>query len=88
MMPDLGQCGMAIRLIRTREQAQDYWRQTDAPLVAQHYAPGPHEIGVFYYRFPHEARGRIFAITEKIFPLITGDGRSTLTELIERDGRA
>ena len=43
---------------------------------------------MFYYRFPHEARGHIFAITEKIFPVLTGDGRSTIFELIWADCRA
>jgi hypothetical protein len=54
----------------------------------QRYAEGPHEIGVFYYRFPHESRGHIFAITEKIFPIITGDGCSTISELVRGDPRA
>jgi membrane protein DedA with SNARE-associated domain len=88
LKPDVGQRGAGIKLIRTVEQAEDYLRQTSAPLVAQRYAPGPLEAGIFYYRFPHEARGRIFAITEKLFPILVGDGKSTLTELIWSDPRA
>lgn len=88
LKPDVGQRGAGIKLIRTEEQAIAYLEQTDAPLVLQRYAPGPHEIGVFYYRFPHESRGHIFAITEKIFPILKGDGRSTIRELIWRDSRA
>jgi len=63
-------------------------RQTSAPLVVQRYAPGPHEAGIFYYRFPHESHGRIFAITEKLFPILVGNGHSTVTELVWRDSRA
>jgi len=37
---------------------------------------------VFYYRIPGEERGRIFSITDKVFPVVVGDGRSTLAELI------
>jgi membrane protein DedA with SNARE-associated domain len=88
LKPDVGQRGAGIKLIRAEEQALDYLRQTSAPLVLQRYAPGPHEIGVFYYRFPDEPSGRIFAITEKIFPLLTGDGRSTVAELVWNDPRA
>ncbi len=88
LKPDVGQRGVGVKLIRTREQAEDYLRQTPAPLVAQRYAPGPHEAGIFYYRFPDEPRGRIFAITEKIFPTIVGDGRHTIADLIARDPRA
>jgi hypothetical protein len=56
--------------------------------LVQGYAPGPHEVGIFYYRFPHQPRGQIFAITEKIFPRLVGDGRHTIAELIESDPRA
>lgn len=88
LKPDVGQRGVGIKLIRSREQAEDYLRRTSASLVVQRYAPGPHEIGIFYYRFPHETRGHIFAITEKIFPKLVGDARHTIGELIERDPRA
>jgi membrane protein DedA with SNARE-associated domain len=88
LKPDVGQRGVGVKVIRTREQAEGYLRQTSAPLVAQRYVPGPCELGVFYYRFPHEQRGHILAITEKIFPTIVGDGRSTIAELIRHDPRA
>ena len=88
LKPDVGQRGAGIKLIRSAEQAEDYLRQTSAPLLAQRYAPGPLEAGIFYYRFPHEARGHIFAITEKVFPILIGDGKSTVTELIWSDPRA
>ena len=86
--PDVGQRGAGIKLIRSAEQAEAYLRQTSAPLVVQRYAAGPLEAGIFYYRFPHEARGHVFAITEKLFPVLVGDGKSTLAELVWRDPRA
>lgn len=88
LKPDVGQRGVGVKLIRSQEQAAAHVQQATAPLLIQRYAPGPHEIGVFYYRFPHEPRGRIFAITEKIFPTITGDGQRTIEELIWEDKRA
>ena len=88
LKPDVGQRGVGIKLIRSAEQAETYLRQTSAPLIAQRYAPGPQEAGIFYYRFPHEPHGHIFAITEKLFPVLVGDGKSTVTELLWRDLRA
>jgi membrane protein DedA with SNARE-associated domain len=88
LKPDVGQRGVGVKLIRYARQADEYVRSACVPLVAQRYAPGPHEIGVFYYRFPGDARGRIFAITEKVFPTITGDGVRTMEELIWADSRA
>jgi len=88
LKPDVGQRGNGVRLIRSMHAALEYLEKIDAPVILQRYAPGPYEAGVFYYRFPEESRGHIFAITEKIFPVITGDGIRTVEELIRADERA
>jgi len=88
LKPDVGQRGVGIKLVRNEEQVEHYLGLTLAPLVAQRYAPGPFEAGIFYYRFPGEPRGKIFAITEKVFPILTGNGGGTIGELIENDARA
>ena len=88
MKPDLGQRGAGIKLIHSESQAKAYLKKTNAGLLVQRFAEGPHEVGIYYYRFPQEARGRIFAITEKVFPVVIGDGKSTLAELIWQDDRA
>lgn len=87
LKPDLGQRGVGVKLIRTQAQVDEYLRQTHVPLIAQQYAAGPLEAGIFYYRLPHESRGRIFAITEKVFPVLVGDGKSTVAVLIQNDPR-
>ncbi|HZQ39566.1 MAG TPA: DedA family protein, partial [Rhizomicrobium sp.] len=74
LKPDVAQRGSGFRLVRAWDEAREYLNHVTEDVVAQEYAPGPGEAGIFYYRFPHETRGRIFAITEKIFPTIIGDG--------------
>src|SRR6266446_3459004 len=88
LKPDVGQRGNGVRLIRSMRAALEYLQSVDAPAIVQRYVAGPCEAGVFYYRFPHESRGHIFAITAKIFPTITGDGLHTVEELIRTDLRA
>src|SRR5579863_5801846 len=88
LKPDLGQRGDGVKLIRSEEQARAYLEHSPAALLVQRFAEGPHEAGIFYYRFPNETGGHIFAITEKIFPQITGDGQTTVSELVWRDPRA
>jgi membrane protein DedA with SNARE-associated domain len=88
LKPDVGQRGAGVKLVRNEQQARAYLGQTAAPLLVQRYAEGPYELGVFYFRFPHEPRGHIFSITEKLFPCVTGDGRSTIAELVWADPRA
>src|SRR5437667_3257079 len=88
LKPDVGQRGNGVRLIRSMRAALGHLQSVDAPVIVQRYVAGPREAGVFYYRFPHESRGHIFAITKKIFPTITGDGIHTVEELIRTDLRA
>src|SRR5436189_48915 len=83
-----GRRGNGVRLIRSMRAALEYLQSFDAPVIVQRYVAGPREAGVFYYCVPHESRGHIFAITEKIFPTITGDGIRSVEELIRTDERA
>jgi hypothetical protein len=55
--------------------------------IIQEYVAG-YEYGVFYYRYPGEKEGTLFSITDKRLLTLTGDGRSTLEQLILQDERA
>lgn len=84
--PDQGQRGSGVEIARTLAALRD--RLADSgDLIVQEYVQG-HEFGVFYYRYPDELRGRILSITEKRFPVLCGDGHSTLDELILNNDRA
>ena len=88
LKPNVAQRGSGFKLVRHVEEARDYLARVTGEVVLQEYAPGPCEIGIFYYRFPEEPRGRIFAITEKVFPEIVGDGKRSVEKLIRADARA
>ena len=88
LKPDVGQRGAGFQIIRDEERAERYTATFPAPLVMQEYLPGPLEAGIFYHRHPKESEGHILAITWKDFPSVTGDGTSTLSELILNDPRA
>lgn len=87
LKPDVGERGAGVRLIRDDATARSYLETNTYPVLAQVYHPGPFEAGVFYYRYPGVPTGHIFSITDKRFPVIHGDGRSTLAELIWRHPR-
>jgi membrane protein DedA with SNARE-associated domain len=80
--PDVGQRGAGVRLIGDVPQLDDYLARSAGDLLLQRYHPGPYEAGIFYYRFPGERHGRIFSITDKQFPVVVGDGCSTLAQLV------
>ncbi len=88
LKPDTGQRGAGFKIVGSFEEAEEYLSQVSAPIVLQKYVEGPEEAGVFYYRFPRQQKGHIFGITRKEFPVVVGNGVSSLKELIERDSRA
>jgi hypothetical protein len=85
--PDVGQRGSGVSIIRSLAQLQEYLKQAPYPVILQEYIPGE-EYGVFYYRNPGHCRGHIFSVTEKRMPILIGDGKRTLEELILADERA
>lgn len=86
--PDVGQRGSGVRKVSNLAAAEECLKADGFLRIAQRYVPGPREAGIFYYRRPQERKGRIFAITHKVFPKLIGDGRRTLRELIQNDERA
>ena len=88
LKPDTAQRGAGFRRIESFDEIENYVAQVSGPLILQRYVQGPKEAGIFYYRFPKEHKGHIFSITRKQFPVVVGDGRQALRELIESDSRA
>lgn len=90
LKPDRGQRGEGVTIAHDPEAVEVFFRSDTAgacDTIVQRYVPGP-ELGVFYYRLPGEAKGRVFSITEKVLPQVKGDGRSTVEELVLGDPRA
>ena len=88
LKPDTAQRGAGFKKIKSWQEAGAYLARVQTSIVLQKYVSGPHEAGVFYYRFSGEEQGHVFSITHKTFPIVVGDGRRTLTELIQQDDRA
>jgi hypothetical protein len=47
----------------------------------------PKEMGIFYIRYPEEEHGKITGIVEKEFLIITGNGVSTIEQLLNQTPR-
>ena len=88
--PDIGCNGTGVRLLRDRAAMQRYMAEFPAgeTVVLQHYVGAPSEAGIFYIRHPGEPSGRITSLTLKQPPVVVGDGRSRLRDLILADERA
>lgn len=87
LKPDQGERGAGVAIVRTEAERDAYLRGAARDILVQRYVGGV-EFGVFYCRMPGDVCGRVVSITEKRFPVVVGDGRSELGELVRRDKRA
>jgi membrane protein DedA with SNARE-associated domain len=88
LKPDVGQRGFAVRIIKNEEDLREYLNNSPFDRIVQRWSSLPQEAGIFYVRMPNEKTGKIFSITDKIFPFVVGDGKTQLGELILKDKRA
>lgn len=81
--PDQGERGNGVRWVESESAARDYLSREPRTVIVQVPHDGPFEAGVFYVRHPGAERGYVFSITDKRFPVVTGDGTSTVAGLIQ-----
>ena len=88
--PDLGLCGYGVRLLANMGELQAYLAAFPAneTVVLQAYLPQEGEAGIFYARDPITGNARIIGLALRYFPRVTGDGVSTIAELMALDPRA
>lgn len=88
--PDLGLCGYGVRLLPDMAALRAYLAvfPSGETVVLQRYLPQEGEAGIFYARDPVTGEGRIIGLALRYFPRVTGDGRSTVAQLVAADVRA
>lgn len=85
--PDIGQRGMLVKLIRSDEELRDYLHSSRVDFLVQEFISYQNEAGIFYYRIPGERSGYISGIVGKEFLTVTGDGHSTIEQLLLTEKR-
>jgi hypothetical protein len=88
LKPDVGERGRGVEIVRTKELLSAALQKRSGDFLVQEYADLPMELGVMYSRHPDEESGKITSVVIKEFPKVTGNGTSTLQELILGDLRA
>lgn len=88
--PDLGLCGHGVRRIDGPAALLAYARAfpDGQVMVLQRYLPEDGEAGIFYARDPASGIGRIIGLALRHYPRVTGDGHSSIGQLIAADPRA
>ncbi len=85
--PDIGLRGSGVKKINSVEDLKAYHQKADFDFLIQDLIPYQHEVGIFYVRYPDEQKGRITGIVSKEFVIVTGDGISTIAQLIQKNPR-
>lgn len=87
--PDVGFRGLLVKKIQTVSDLKTYLQKhQNLNLIVQEYISYKNECGIFYHRIPNEATGKITSITLKKYLTVTGNGCSSLEELILANDRA
>ncbi|MEJ7625635.1 MAG: hypothetical protein WKF35_02140 [Ferruginibacter sp.] len=82
--PNVGMMGFMFRKIESPDDLRKYHNKIPVNYVVQDLIEYPLEVSVFYYRLPYERKGTISGFLKKESPYVTGDGHSTLWELIKQ----
>jgi hypothetical protein len=85
--PDIGMQGKAVVKVNSGQELMGVIAQFSVDYLIQPFIHYPNEIGIFYVRFPDESKGSITGIVEKEFLTVTGDGFSTIEELLHHNPR-
>lgn len=86
--PEIGERGYMVKRINDRNEIQNYISNLKTNFLVQDLVDLPCEFGIFYTRFPNQQNGKVTSVVIKEMLAVTGDGQSTLQELIFAKDRA
>ena len=85
--PDVGCKGRGVKKLNSPEELNFYLKNSTLDFHIQEFIHYENEVGIFYYRYPGQAKGQISGIVRKEFLAVTGDGKSTVKDLLKADQR-
>ena len=86
--PDVGGRGRGVKALRDEEDVRSYVQNAFLDFHIQEFVAFRNEVGIFYYRYPNQETGTISGIVRKEFLSVTGDGKSSIKELLMTEKRA
>lgn len=86
--PDIGGRGRGVKVLRCEGDVIRYANNAALDFHIQEFVNYDKEVGIFYYRYPGEDRGRLSGIVRKEFLAVKGDGRSSVAALLRKNKRA
>jgi hypothetical protein len=85
--PDIGMRGLNVKKIYNWNELHTYSLQSQVDFLVQEYISYEKEAGLFYYRLPGWSSGTLSGIVYKEMVTVTGDGKLSLLQLIQKEKR-
>ena len=85
--PDKGLRGVLVKKLESTEALEIYHQKVSFEYLIQDYIDYPYEAGIFYVKKPNQSHGTITGIVQKEFLTVTGDGISTIEQLLKKNPR-
>lgn len=86
--PNVGERGFEVEKIVDVLQLENYHQRAAHEYIIQEFVSFPLELGVLFCRLPNEQKGKVTSVTIKEFLTVTGDGKSSILQLMEQNVRA
>lgn len=88
LKPDIGERGNGVQFIPDQLALTNALQEMKEPHILQSYIDFPIELGILYYKYPDGSGSGITSITLKGMMTVTGDGKSTVAQLMEKNLRS
>jgi hypothetical protein len=85
--PDIGLRGLQVKKLNNVEDLYEYQSNSKVAYLLQEFIDYQNEVGIFFYKIPGDLYGSISGIVGKEFLMVSGDGKSTIEELIIQNDR-
>jgi len=86
--PDVGGRGRGVKALKDEADVKLYVQNAYLDFHIQEFVAYKNEVGIFYYRYPDQERGVITGIVKKEFLSVSGNGKTTMKELLKNEKRA
>jgi len=85
--PNVGERGTNVEKINSAEELKAYFSSRSFDCIIQELIPFEIELGILYYHFPDGTKSGITSIVKKEFLTVTGDGYSSILDLLKENQR-
>ncbi len=86
--PNIGERGSAVEKLESESELEHYLEQNDQDFIIQEFVDYEIELGILYNKRPISGTSNITSIVQKEFLGVTGDGTSSIRELLHKNERA